>query len=568
MKKKCVFLPLFLALLGLGGLAAQNAVSTGAANLLTSTKPKGEVYVGIISFDQQSRDLTGGKPVLLDAAGLERLLGIVRNDYQLATASGTALYYAVHQALVTLTANESRLPDNLGTASIVTFTDGLDNASTSIALKTLEERSFGGQPLSAYQTFLDQQFGSDSRGNGRKIHGIDITAYSVGVMGNDIDLDNKGTFEKSIATLASMNKDPRITKEKNDNVINDMNDLRETFRNIAANLYTQTVDITFEVVTPTYPVGSKVRMTFDVAPGNNASAAAASSRKYLEGVVAVINGQYRLTNVSYSGGMSSMIPQGESVSGSLDGTVSYVFPSFLGYDPKTDPKPRQWNMGEGSQVWQVNSEYDANNDPVTKEESHPAVVYLVLDCSTSLSLTAVGQIRSAVEEFLGIMYTGDTGDTSQPVTAPRTTVAQGTPSASPAPASKPEVIRPEYLYISPGKRAVAMLLNPILGIGSSLILGDWGSGLTIGGFELLGGLLVAAGATSFENNEDDIGIMLAVGAIVFGTAVGLAFVMPWTYNPKAPATAGANPLSGLDISFGANRTGSIDRVSFSYTFRF
>jgi hypothetical protein len=396
-----------------------------AVGFVGAQSPEKEVYVGIISFDQQSRDLTGGQPVLLNAAGLDRLLGIIKNNYQLATVPGTTLYYAVHQALTALSENEPQLPDNPGTVSIVTFTDGLDNGSTSPQLKTLEGRSFGGQRLSEYQTFLREELATAS---GRRIRGLGITAYSVGVMGTDIDPANEGAFLESIETVASSG---------NSSKIGDWAELEAKFQQIADSLYTKTVDIAFTVITPAYPPGTKVRMTFDVQRGNNTSAAASSSRKYLEGEVNYTNnGQYQLTNVTY-GGMDSAIWSGGSVNGSLDGVVTYVFPSLLGYNPETDPKPRQWSMSEGSRVWQVNSEYDANDDPTTKEESHPAVIYLVLDCSTSMARTNIEQIKTAVERFLRIMYTGDT---SQPVPPPRTTTA-AEPTPAPAPTPEPAPVR-------------------------------------------------------------------------------------------------------------------------------
>jgi hypothetical protein len=402
-----------------------------AGGFVGAQTPEKEVYIGIISFDQQARDLTGGQPVLLNKAGLDRLLGIIKNNYQLATVPGTTLYYAVHQALTSLTTNESQFPNNLGTVSIVTFTDGLDNGSTSPQLKTLEGRSFGGTRPSEYPNFLKEQLASGF--SGRKIRGLDITAFSVGVMGNDIDPANEDAFRESIKAVSSSGNDFKI---------GDFAELEAIFQQIADSLYTKTIDITFEAVTPTYASGTKVRMTFDVQRGNNASSSAESSRKYLEGEVAYNNGQYQLINVSYGGDINSMILRGGSVNGSLDGVVTYVFPSLLGYNPETDPKPRQWSMPEGSRVWQVNSEYDANDDPTTKEESHPAVIYLVLDCSTSLARDSVEQIRTAVERFLQIMYSGDT---SQPVPVPRTTTASTplAPAPEPTPAAAPAP-RPAY----------------------------------------------------------------------------------------------------------------------------
>jgi hypothetical protein len=81
-------------------------------------------------------------------------------------------------------------PSNLDSVSVVTFTDGLDNNSTSPNLKALEGQSFAGLRLSEYQTYLQSEL---SR---RNIREKPITAYSVGVQGKDV-FDN-AAFSTSI----------------------------------------------------------------------------------------------------------------------------------------------------------------------------------------------------------------------------------------------------------------------------------------------------------------------------------------------------------------------------------
>jgi hypothetical protein len=189
---------------------------------------RGEVYIGIISFDQTVRDLTGGKPRLLDASGYAELNRILDTAYNRAVATGTSLYYAVHQALANLSVNETSFPNNLATVNVVTFTDGLDNNSTSPALTALENQSFAGRRISEYQSYLSGQI------ENRRVRGKPVTAYSVGLRGNDVDESNRGAFLESLRTVASS------PKERNAQEITDFAQLRKTFQEIADNLTKKT----------------------------------------------------------------------------------------------------------------------------------------------------------------------------------------------------------------------------------------------------------------------------------------------------------------------------------------
>ena len=91
------------------------------------------VYVGIISFDENARELTANGPVLLNAAGVSSLKNILDTDYMRADDIGTDLYYGVHKALADLKSQELILPINLERVYVVTFTDGLDQSSYALS---------------------------------------------------------------------------------------------------------------------------------------------------------------------------------------------------------------------------------------------------------------------------------------------------------------------------------------------------------------------------------------------------------------------------------------------------
>jgi hypothetical protein len=98
-----------------------------------NTEPlAGKAYIGIISFGPNANDLTGGSPIYLNRGGYNRILSILDKDYKKTPQQGTSLYYAVHKALANLTANELKFPKDLVAVNLLTFTDGIDNNSTSL----------------------------------------------------------------------------------------------------------------------------------------------------------------------------------------------------------------------------------------------------------------------------------------------------------------------------------------------------------------------------------------------------------------------------------------------------
>ncbi|MDR1894157.1 MAG: hypothetical protein LBQ61_05610, partial [Spirochaetales bacterium] len=397
------FLFLLLILWGLSGLAAQSAGS------------RGDVYVGIVSFDQTIHDLTGGRPLLLDQANYAELLRIIDRDYNRAGPAdqGTSLYYAVHNALANITANAPGYPDNLSTVNILTFTDGLDNNSTNPNLDPLENQDFAGRRVSEYQTYLRTELAR------RRVNDNPINAYAVGVQGRDVTDANQ--FRTSIETIASSPARAYFQS--------DFSKLVSVFNGIAADLYQETTNVTFNMLTPAFAVGTRIRMTFDVAANNNEASAAAGSQNYLEGeIIGFANRRYQLGNITYHGTVAST--SGTVVYGDLDQQgVTYTFGGFQGFDPndaRSLQNIKQWSMAEGSRIWQPNSEYNIDPRTATSVESTSTVIYLVLDSSNSMDDEGIRSVREAVKEFIRIFYTGE-------VTASLPRPAASAPAAAPEP---------------------------------------------------------------------------------------------------------------------------------------
>jgi hypothetical protein len=348
------------------------------------------VYIGIISFAGDAVDLTDGAPVLLDYAGKDNLTSKIYSTYDRSPQSGTALFYGVHKALANLT-NISTYPAKLDFVNVVTFTDGLDNGSTGrSALDPIEEKEFN--TAADYATYVDGQIDT------RAINGKPITAYSVGVRGSDVT--NIPLFQSNLQKIASAGKDRELA---------DFSNLQTTFRAIADNLQVVHANTNFNMKTALLESGTKVRMTFDVR--GNASSAAAASSKYLEGTISKTGSgtdlSYTFGNIRYGGGLGST--QGEGpITGVREGSeITFAFTGISGYDPATDESlslAKQWLMLPGESAWQINSEYSISGATDVQIEKRSAIIYLVLDSSTSLNATQIGQIRNAAIGFINSIY--------------------------------------------------------------------------------------------------------------------------------------------------------------------
>jgi hypothetical protein len=360
------------------------------------------VYIGIISFAGDAQDLTNGVPVLLNTAGKDSLISKLNSGYAISAQSGTALFYSVHRALANLKIRDTQYPANLDSVNVVTFTDGLDNGSTGKSAQSpIEEQTFDSDD--AYTAYLSGQIGS------RTIASKPITAYSVGIQGNDVTDTTK--FQNDLAKIASAGKSQTLT---------DFENLQATFTSIANGLQIAHTSTTFTMKTTLLASGTKVRMTFDVT--GTAATDGAGSAKYIEGTITRTGTGtsmvYTFGSITYAGGLGSSQGSGP-ITGTINGSeVNFAFTGVAGYTPATEEsKVKQWLMTSGSTAWQVNSEYDVGGATNTQIEKRSSIIYLVLDASKSLNTTQIGQIRSAVNEFITSLYnqlngSGNTGNDS------------------------------------------------------------------------------------------------------------------------------------------------------------
>ncbi|MDR1543384.1 MAG: hypothetical protein LBS50_03035 [Prevotellaceae bacterium] len=323
------------------------------------------LYLGIVGFNNnlQSKDISK-----LNEDSKYTFKDFVDN---MSPANGTVLYYAVDAAIDKLQA--ATLPSDVVNVSIVTFTDGLDQGS----LGMNEE----------YGTNADYLNAVNARIKNVKIKGLNISAYSIGIRGNDVS--DVAQFQTNLQKLAS--------KPANATEVTNMTEVTNKFKEIAASLYSESTSQSIELTIPVKENGQKIRFTFDNV--SNAS----TSILYIEGVYNFSD--KTLTNVVYQG---MNCTSGTTVAGVKDGAfVTFSFENLKrtnGTDVPTS-NIKQWDFLTSTSQWQINSEFDGNANIKTDVKQTSAVIMLVLDCSSSLG-SQFGNMQSSAKNFIDVLLGG------------------------------------------------------------------------------------------------------------------------------------------------------------------
>jgi len=369
-----------------------------------SKKPQDGIYIGIITFGPNAVDITNG-PIYLDRNGFDTLNELLEKEYKKDSTPGTALYYAAQLALANMKKAESKLP-TLQSVTMFTFTDGIEISSTGGSLKEIDDPAnrsgtvFRRSAANVYPNFLRGEVNAQINGmpnnNRRRINNGEVEAYIAAVQGDDVtDLI---AFNTGLDVLSTANI-PRYR-----NTGGSFAELERMFVNIAGEIVNSSTVSTFNMITPEYAPGVKVRMTFG---GETTAAQARDAQLYIEGTVTVISNEYWLTDVKYGDIETSA---GTRVRGTSRGSlVVYEFPQFSGFNinrtqAQLVPVLKQWMMNEGSSVWQPNSEYLFDPNTMRSIKRNNALVYLVLDKSTSINDDNIPEVRSASRSFISILY--------------------------------------------------------------------------------------------------------------------------------------------------------------------
>ncbi|GHV70488.1 hypothetical protein AGMMS49928_18470 [Spirochaetia bacterium] len=365
----------------------ESAFVLSSGQNLSSQQITEGVYIGIVSLAGTAVDLTGGRPILLNASGYSNLTSILQNQYKISSNTGTALFYGVHRALANLKTNETRYPANLHSVNLITFTDGLDNASEGQGNAAPIE-GYAPEDTPAYAAYVQGELAS------RFIAAKQVNAYSVGVRGSDVT--DISVFQNNLQSIASDTGKVQV--------LANFDNLQTTFAEIAdgLNIVVQT-GTAITIKTSLLGNNTKVRMTFDYVTNG------AASQRYIEGTISRTgtgaDQKYAFTNITYRGGLGSAAGSGP-IAGTINGTeISFRFERMENYDPDLDNAyVQQWTQSPGSTIWSIDSEQSGSGQAESMVEERSSIIYLVLDNSTSLDATNVNQIRNAAIEFLDSLY--------------------------------------------------------------------------------------------------------------------------------------------------------------------
>lgn len=344
---------------------------------VSSCKDKGEelgeggsgLYLGIIGFNDKlyPYDYNSNSFRLLNSNAKESFENHIS---KLELGIGTSLFYAVDNAIDKL--ENGSFPNDLTKVAIVTFTDGLDLGSIEYGDKYSDVSTVSERLKSA------------------NISGINIDAYAIGVIGDDVNTnEDRRRFRENLIALSS--------SESNAMEVNSMYEVQNKFKEIANSLYSETTSSSISIVCPGLADGKKVRFTFD---GNLSYAT--SSKCYLEGTW---NRENKiLSSVTFEGLNTS---NGSSVSLKKEESIfySFVLDDVMRIDEKELYKEniQMWISDDGSS-WQINSEFDPEQSDESIVEQKSAVIMLVLDCSKSLESSGLYEMKSAAEGFISTLY--------------------------------------------------------------------------------------------------------------------------------------------------------------------
>jgi len=328
------------------------------------------LYMGIIGFNDDVRN-EKSIDILTNYKDINNTSVFTSFVNKMTTKPATCLYYAVDNAISRL--ENSALPSDLVNVSIITFTDGMDNASISLN--------------NDYKKANDYRDAIKKRIAETKIKGLSIDAYAIGLKGQDVsDVD---AFRTALESMAS----------KNDNAftMDGMDDVNKTFLDIAKSLYRESEETTLELVIPGgIDDGTKIRFTFDYISDAN------QSDSYIEGIFKRDGTSILLQNVVYH-----KVKSGNSTL--LRGSVSGPYVTFAFRNITTDTSNaldtrycKHWNYNANISKWEKNSEFTPDKDVQSIVKRKSAVIMLVLDCTTSLGNNDFSMMKSAATNFIKV----------------------------------------------------------------------------------------------------------------------------------------------------------------------
>ena len=319
-------------------------------------------YIGIVGFNDQLYPKGIGILSTYTASQYKSFVNNMPSKY------GTLLYYAVDNALDML--DNANIPTPLKNATLITFTDGLDQGSLMMT--------------DQYGSSVDYLTAMSRRIAQTKVRDLPVTAYTVGLRGKDVS--NESLFQQNLQRLA--------TSPNNVYELSNISGLRSKLQEIASQIICVSNRQTMSAKIPGIDNGTLVRFVFDGKP-------AASSELYIEGT---FNLQDRsLHDVTYHGLKATT---GSLVQGTQTGIfVTYTFTGMRplsgnGLIPTSSVK--HYYRMPSSTSWQINSEFSPEGNTQRSVSHSGASIFLILDCSKSLG-SDFSKMQQYANEFIDLV---------------------------------------------------------------------------------------------------------------------------------------------------------------------
>ena len=334
---------------------------------------EGGLYLGITGFNSS-----------LNSFPIAKLNSTTKPSFDsfidgLTMKNGTLLYYSVNDAIDKL--QSAACPADLYNVALVSFTDGLDRGTPMMV------EDYPGND--AYLSSIHNRIVNET------VSGQPMTAWSVGIKGNDVE--NESLFNTNLQSIA--------TSSDYSFRVSNMTEVNDRFQSIAEHLNETNYVQKISVEIPGEENGTRIRFTLDGA------ASATVSSKYIEGVFNLSSRS--LTNITYQGLSSS---SGSSVTGVVDGImVTFTFDGISNEDGILVEKHniREWLYQQNQ--WVKNSEFEPDNNTNIVVEKRSAIVFLNLDCSTSLG-DDFYYLKTSAKSFIAKLCEATTSDDNSVVT--------------------------------------------------------------------------------------------------------------------------------------------------------
>ena len=281
---------------------------------------------------------------------------------------GTILYYAVDNALDML--EDAHIESPLKSVNVITFTDGLDQGSLMMTDKY--------SSTAAYLDALGERIAQ------AKDSELSPNFIALGLRGSDVS--DMSQFRQNLQRLAS----------SADNVfeVSSISDLRAKFQDIANQIISVSTRQSMSVRVIGVETGTRMRFVFD-------GKTAANSELYIEGTFDLQDRS--LHDVTYHGIKAT---SGKTLQGTQDGIfVTYTFTGMrleAGTSLIPTSSVKHYYMYPSSTSWQANSEFTPTGNTQRNVSHSGTLIFLVLDCSSSLG-SDFSRMQQYANEFINLI---------------------------------------------------------------------------------------------------------------------------------------------------------------------